>query len=64
MPSKAPSWASTPSTARFYALARLRVARGEPLKPTQRTQLARVVRLSWQVQGTNAGPTGERRQDD
>lgn len=33
----------------LYALARLRVARGEPLKATQRQQLARVVRLATQA---------------
>ena len=33
----------------LYALARLRVERGEPLKATQRQQLARVVRLARQV---------------
>ena len=32
-----------------YALARLRVQRGEPLKATQRQQLARVVRLAMQA---------------
>ena len=36
----------------LYALARLRVARGEPLKATQRQQLARVLRLAWQVHHT------------
>ena len=33
----------------LYAMARLRVARGEPLKATQRQQLARVVRLATQA---------------
>ena len=36
----------------LYALARLRVQRGEPLKATQRQQLARVVRLAMQARMT------------
>ena len=35
-----------------YAMARLRVQRGEPLKPDQRAQLARVLRLAMQAQRT------------
>lgn len=30
----------------LYALARLRVARGEPLKATQRQELSRIIRLA------------------
>ena len=33
----------------LYALARLRVARGEPLKATQRSQLARILHLAMQA---------------
>lgn len=42
----------------LYALARLRVARGEPLKATQRQQLARVVRLAMQARMTFTPPGG------
>ena len=35
----------------LYALARARVQRGEPLKATQRQQLARVLRLALQARG-------------
>ena len=36
----------------LYAIARLRVQRGEPLKATQRQQLARVLRLAREAQRT------------
>lgn len=36
----------------LYAIARLRVQRGESLKATQRQQLARVVRLAMQARMT------------
>ena len=39
----------------LYALARLRVQRGEPLKATQRQHLMRVVRLAQRLQEARPG---------
>lgn len=39
----------------LYALARLRVQRGEPLKATQRQELSRIIRLAQRFQDSRPG---------